>query len=163
MKARNLILILAAVAMAVGATVVLAGPGGFGPPGMHGRGMGGPLGPLGRALHRLDLSDAQRTQIDAIVTEAKPGIEALREQLRSGREAFRAAHPPTTFDEAAIRAHATEQGKIRTELAVSTAGVRAQVLGVLTADQLARLKAIREEMNRRGGPGRDRRPGGPWR
>lgn len=160
MNAKRVVMILATVALAAGATVALAG-GGRGGAGMRGDGMRGPLGPLGRALHRLDLSAEQRTQIESLVAEAKPAIEALREQLRVSREEFQATHPPTSFDEAAIRAHAAAQTGIHTELAVATARLRARALGVLTPEQLAELDAMREARRERGGPPRDGHHGGP--
>ena len=161
MNAKRVVMIVATVALAAGATVALAGPGGRGGAGMRGDGMRGPLGPLGRALQRLDLSAEQQAQVESLVAEAKPAIEALREQLRVSREEFQATHPPTSFDEAAIRAHAAAQTGIHTELAVATARLRARVLGVLTPEQLAELDAMRAAMRERGGPPHDGPHGGP--
>ena len=147
MNTRTAVLTAIAVVVITGATLALAGA--------PGRGHGGPgepmidgprgvLGPLGRMLDRLDLSDEQTSKVEAILDEARPGIESLREKLRDGRQAFAAAHPPESFDEAAIRAHAAEQAKLTTELAVQSARARARVLGVLTPEQLAEFKAARE-------------------
>jgi Spy/CpxP family protein refolding chaperone len=150
MKTRTAVLTAVAVVAIAGATLALAGaPGrGHAGPGEPGEAMTdgprGVLGPLGRMLDRLDLSDEQEAKIEAILDEARPGIESLRQQLRDGREAFVAAHPPETFDEKAIRAHAAEQAKITTELAVLSAKTRARVLAVLTPEQLAEFRAMHE-------------------
>jgi len=183
MKTRKLTLILAGAALIAGTTIALAGPAGrtgggmFGKgscdgsmrgagmhgAGMSGRGMGhgpGALGPLGRALHRLDLSDEQQTTIQGIVEAARPTFESLREQLRANREAFREANPPTTFNEAAIRAHVAQQSAIHADMAVAAAKLRTQVLGVLTAEQLAELDAMRQKMQDCFGDGMGHGPGG---
>ena len=147
MNTRTAVLTAIAVVVITGATLALAGAPGrdHGDPGEPMiDGPRGVLGPLGRMLDRLDLSAEQTTKVEAILDEARPGIESLREKLRDGRRAFAAAHPPETFDEAAIRAHAAEQAKLTTELAVQSAKARARVLGVLTPEQLAEFKAARE-------------------
>ena len=150
MKTRTAVLTAVAVVVIAAATLALAGaPGrrhaGSGEPGeLKMDGPRGVLGPLGRMLDRLDLSDEQQVKVEAIIDEARPGIESLRDKLRDGRQAFAAAHPPESFDEAAIRAHAAEQAKLTTELAVQSARARARVLGVLTPEQLAEFKAARE-------------------
>lgn len=171
MTTRKLTLILAGAALAAGTTVALAGAAGrpgnglFGKSGgtcdgsmrgagMHGaghrgRGMGpgpGALGPLGMALHRLDLSEAQQTQIQGILEAAQPTFQALHEQLQSSREAFREANLATSFDEAKIRAHVAQQATIHADMAVAAAKVRSQVLAVLTPEQLTELEAMREQM-----------------
>lgn len=155
MTRRNLILGITLAALAVGGSAVLAGPGGPGGPGMRGpdgsrhggfgagRGGDGPLGPLGRALHRLDLTDEQRAQIRTVVEAARPQLQQLRGQLRDGRQAFREANPPTTFDEAAIRAHVAAQSAVMADLAVLGAKVRADVLALLTPEQLEELERMR--------------------
>lgn len=173
MKTRNLTLILAGAALIAGTTIALAGPAGrpgggmrgagMHSTGMHGRGMGpgpGALGPLGRALHRLDLSEEQQTQIKGILEAAQPTFQSLREQLQANREAFREANPPNTFDEAAIRAHAAQQAAIHADLAVAAAKMRSQVFAVLTAEQVAELEAMRQKMQDCLGDGMGRGPGG---
>ncbi len=162
MTRRHVMITIAAVALIAGSTLVLAGPGGPGTPGVRGggrgghggfgqgpgdggrlQGMRGPLGPLGRALHRLDLSDEQQAQVRSLVEAARPEMHALRTQLRESRQAFREAHPPTDFDEAAIRNQVAAQSAVMADLAVLGAKLRADVLKVLTPDQLAELEAMR--------------------
>jgi Spy/CpxP family protein refolding chaperone len=154
MKIRTVVLTAAVVALVAGATLATAATQGRGSRG-HGEGMmDGPrsvLGHMGRMLQHLDLSEEQEARIEAILDEARPSLEALHRQLRDGREAFIAAHPPETFDEAAIRAHAAEQNKLKTEVAVLAAKTRARVLAVLTPEQLAEFKEMRSEMHERMG------------
>jgi Spy/CpxP family protein refolding chaperone len=101
------------------------------------------LGPLGRALQRLDLSSEQQDRIRGMVEAARPQLQALRGQLRDGRQTFREAHPPTDFDEAAIRAHVAAQSGVMADLAVLGAKLRADVLAVLTPEQLEQLEGMR--------------------
>jgi len=181
MKARHIILTIAAVAvLAVPATVFAqTGPGpgdgsgsggawggGYGP---HGGGQGrfgGGDGADGlrffermlpRVAEELDLSEAQLSEIQTIVEEARPKIEALAQQLREGREAYHAANEdPTVFSEGAFRAHAVAQHSIQTELGVVTGQAKADAFKVLTPEQIAQL----EEMRGNFGKGRSRRSGG---
>jgi protein CpxP len=151
MKARTLVLTIAGVALALGSTLALAGPGRWGHEGREGRGMHGPLGPMGMALDRLDLSQEQQDKIKAVFEAERPALHALRQQLRQGRQAFREAHPMTaTVDEAAIRAQVAAQSKIWADIAVEAALVRAKVLAVLTADQLTELKQMRDCFDQHG-------------
>jgi Spy/CpxP family protein refolding chaperone len=155
MRARNLVTIIAAAALLGGATMTVAAFGDNDPAGMHGRGMhgqrmgahgaGGPLGMLGRAFHLLDLSEEQHAAIKGILEQARPTSQRLREQLRDNRQTFLEAHPRTEEpDEVAIRAHVAAQAVIQANLAVHAATVRAQVIAVLTPEQLAKLEELVE-------------------
>jgi len=150
MKRSTVVLTLAGLLLVAGATLVPAGDGQRGPRGMRAH---GPLGPLGRALHQLDLTDEQRDQVRSTLEAARPDLETLRERLRTNREAFRQSQSPTQVDEAAIRAHVAAQSAIRADLAVAMARVRASVLALLTPEQLAELEQLREQRpQRRHGP-----------
>lgn len=168
MKARNMILALAAAALLAvpSAAQAQAGPG----PGQGGPGGGawghGPLGPgigpgpgdglgffdhmLPRLADDLGLTDEQLAEIHAILEAARPEIEGYAEQLRAGREAYREAHPdPTVFDDGAFRAHAAEQAQIQIELMVVAQRSKAEALAVLTPEQLAQLEEMRGDMGKR--------------
>jgi Spy/CpxP family protein refolding chaperone len=150
--------ITATALAAAAATVALAGgpggPGGgawaHGPAGMH-EGMPGGrgLGLLGPALHRLDLTAEQRDAIRAVLEAERPALDELRAKVREAQSAFTEAHPPTEFDEAAIRAHHAELAPLLADVAVAEARARAKALAVLTPEQLAELKALRTEMRER--------------
>ena len=142
MTRRTVVMTLVGLALLAGATLLVAGDGHRGPGGMREH---GPLGPLARALHQLDLTDEQRAQIRTILDTARPVLEPLREQLRMNREAFRDSQSPTEVDEAAIRAHIAAQAVVEADLAVAMARVRASILALLTPEQLAELERLREE------------------
>ena len=157
MRTRNIVIAV----VAVGALSLVAGSaalaGGHGPRGMAGScaagidgpGMPGFGGGLGLPLHHLDLTDEQRAAIRAVVEAEQPALQALREQIRQSRQTFMEAHPPTEFDEAAIRAHAADQAPLLADLAVAEARVRAKALAVLTPEQITELKTLRSQMRER--------------
>ena len=155
MKNRNVVIAVAAVigaALVAGSAAIAAGHGPQGRTGegmfgvAGGPGMHGPGGGLGIPLHRLDVTDEQRESIRAIVDAEQPAIQALRDKVRESQQAFMEAHPPTEFDEAAIRAHHAAQAPLLADLAVAEARVRAKALAVLTSEQLAELETMRSQM-----------------
>ncbi len=170
MTKRHLIFLAVAAMLVAGGTHAVAGAGkeraGVGAgrecPGV-GPGPAGGFGLLGQALRHLDLSQQQRDAIRAILEAEQPKILELRQQLWDNRDRFRAENPPTQFNEAAVRAHAEAQAKIRTELAVVMARTRAQALAVLTPEQQAKLGELRSRRAQRwGGRGCGKGMGGGW-
>ena len=153
MSKRNVVAVVVAVVALVslaGAAALAGGPGPHGMMlGLPGARLHGGGGPLGLALHRLDLTAEQRTAIRAVLDAEQPALEALRERIRESEEAFVEAHPPTEFDEAAIRAHAAEQAPLLSDLAVAEARIRAKALALLTPEQLAELETMRSRMQER--------------
>jgi Spy/CpxP family protein refolding chaperone len=168
MNARKITFILLAAALIVAPGILIAqgGPGG-GQEGCFGKGhgRGGPDGGgggmlLGKFGDKLDLSDEQRAEIEAIMTASRDEGGALREQMQELRTAYRETHEPGVFDEAAIRAHAAEVAAIQVEMQVHRARTHADVYNVLTPEQQEELKELMELFNdrprrggRRGGPG----------
>ena len=176
MRARHIILTIAAAVLLAAPTAVLAqtgpGPGdGSGP----GGGWGGGHGPQGggqgwsgggegdnglrffermlpRLAEELDLSDEQLDEIQAIVDEAHLKIEeeGYVEQLRAGREAYRAENDdPTVFNEGVFREHAATQHVIQTNLMVVVGNAKAQAFSVLTPEQLEQLEEMRGSFGKR--------------
>lgn len=129
---------------------------GFGGPG-HGPGGKG-FGDLGMLKHflkmgeLLNLTKAQEGQIQAILDAAQPEIETLTEQMRQGRETWMENHEPTEFNETQARAFVETQTSLQAELMIIGMKTRADVLSVLSPEQLEELKTLRENMrDRRGG------------
>jgi len=112
---------------------------------------------LPRLAEELGLSDEQLSEIQTIVDEARPKIEAYAQQLREGRETYRATNEdPTYFDPETFRAHARTQHEIQTEQGVVAGQAKADAFSVLTPEQLAQL----EEMRANFGSGKAHRSGG---
>ena len=166
MKIRNIILTIAALALVLAPAVASAqrGPG-SGHGGFSHRGFGGPEGDHGlgfaermlpRMAEKLGLSDEQLTAIEGILDEAQPTIDGYAEQLREGRETYRAQNEdPTVFDEGAFRSHIEAQNDIQVELAVTVAEARAKIFNELTQEQRDQLEEMRgsfgKRSSRRGG------------
>ena len=105
---------------------------------------------LPRLAERLELSDEQIEQIEAVVDQAQPVIEGYREQIEAGREAYGAENPdPTVFNEGAFRAHAQAQHEIQIELQVVVEKTKAELFQILTPEQREQLQEMRSEGNRR--------------
>jgi protein CpxP len=140
-----------------------AGSGGQRGPGMMGRGMMGPGGPgmrggpggmFGPELRALDLTDAQREQVRAIMESHREDQKAIGERMRTARKALQDTITADTFDEAAIRARATEVAAIDADAAVLQAKIHAAVFAILTPEQVKKSKELRSEMENRMKEGR---------
>ena len=110
--------------------------------------MGGPLlgGPLFRMMRladELDLSKAQRTEIDRIIDAARPSAREYVYALGDGRDALQALSVEVEFDEPRVRALAEEHARSLVELMVIGLRVSADINAVLTPAQRERLAEIR--------------------
>ena len=127
------------------------GMGPHGPRGPHGPGLAPGLG-MGmlRGAHRLGLTETQLDQIDAVFESSRPEMEALRDELRTSREAWIESHDPAQFDAEAARVYADQQAALHADLMVLHMQTRAQVLSILTEEQRAEMGSMREERQERG-------------
>ncbi len=105
--------------------------GGFS--GRH-RGMG-PGKRIDRMAKKLDLTEAQKKQVTAILASEREKAEPLRQQLADNRENLRKAIEAEPFDEATVRALAQSQNEARVELVVSRARAKSQIYALLTPEQ----------------------------
>ena len=146
-------IILAALAAAIIATVVLAGGAAAvlaqGPlaqvrmTGAHGERF------LRVATVVLDLSDAQQTQIRAILDQNLTVAQPLLAQLEQTHQAFEQAVGSGQTNDATLQPLANQLGQEVAQLAIIKAKATAQVHAVLTPDQLARAEKIRGRLRER--------------
>jgi periplasmic protein CpxP/Spy len=132
------------------------GPGGMygmdgprGPGGMMGGMMGGPLGGLlgvhpNLPLPALNLSDAQREQVRAIMQGHRSEADALSKKAQAALEALRAA-TEGTLDEGAVNQQGQALGAVISEAALLRARIRGEVLAILTPEQQAEAAKIQAE------------------
>jgi len=102
---------------------------------------------LGFYTDSLDLTDAQQAQVKDILTKEKPAIRPLMQQLAQGRQQMKALEQAGTFDEAKVRAAASQQTQTITELMVQKARIKSELMAVLTSDQkdkMAKFEARRQ-------------------
>jgi protein CpxP len=90
----------------------------------------------------LDLTDAQQTQIKAIMTKEKPTIAPLMQQLGQTHSQMRQLEESATFDEAKVRALASQQAQTMIDLAVEKARMKNEMYQLLTPDQKAKLQTV---------------------
>ena len=142
---KNLFLGLAlSSALAVGSFAVAAqgAPGPHGGWGHHGGGERGMM-----ALHKLNLSDAQKASIKQIMKSSFAQNKSQFQAVRQQRQAFEAMKPTDPGYQSAAAALAQAEGAATTARVQQMANVRAQIYNVLTPaqqSQLATMKAQQE-------------------
>jgi len=127
--------------LVIGAAVILAVAVALAQ-GMRGHGgRGGFEHMLGYYSDVLDLSSAQQDQIKAIMQKEKPTLVPLMQQMKQFRSQMNQLESGT-FDEAKVRALATQQSQTMIELAVQHARIKAEMLQVLTPDQKTKFAQL---------------------
>ena len=118
----------------------------------------------GAALRGIQLTDAQRTQVRAIHDKYRTQYRALRDQLRAPMDSARAARQ--RGDSAAARAALARTTPVRDQMKALADRERAEIHGVLTAEQQRTFDANAQRMQERmtkqregKGHGRGRRNG----
>lgn len=125
-----------------------AGPGVHGPGrGPRGGGPGGFGGDLG--LRGIDLTDAQREQVRAIMESHTTELEQVRTKLRAAHQSMGAATAAETIDEAAIRAKSADVAAAMADEAILRGKLRAEVFAILTPEQQQKVKEQRTEQQQR--------------
>lgn len=144
------------------------GPGGERGGQMGGKGHGGPGGGFGfvnpQMLAKLNLTDEQKTQLDALQTEAKTFFEANKPdaaqidstdhqaQHEAARTALETAFKSDSFDADALAATLEANRPVRPEPSAAVKEFQANQIvklhGILTADQRAILAAGPDQANK---------------
>ncbi len=154
---RNRILGIAGIVVLVISLAFLALGHGFQGPGMHGRGEGASDADMLEHMSReLNLTDAQKQQVKAVIDSVEPTAEGLHAKLEDIHKQIAAATANGQFDEAQVRNLANQQGQLEADLMVEHLRAMSKVYSILTPEQ--RTKA--EEMHKREGP-HERHPGMP--
>lgn len=133
------------------------GPPPGGPNGQRDRahGFGGPL------LAGVDLTDAQRSKIDAIVHGNGDAQRDHFKDAMKSHEELEALVWSGHFDEAQARRIVQPGAQAMVDIAVSQARTESEVLAVLTPAQRAQVQANRDRMRRNGPPHGGPEHGGP--
>lgn len=100
---------------------------------------------FGRMAKKLNLTDAQKKEIQAIIEEERVRTEPLRQKLAEGRKALQQATEAETFDEAAVKSLAANQTNLKAELMVSHLKVRNRIHTLLTPEQRELAKKMRQK------------------
>src|ERR1039457_2094976 len=92
---------------------------------------------------KLGLTDAQKAQAKTIFQANKDVVKPIITSLHAEQKTLRALLHADTIDEAAIRAETAKISGIQADLNVNRAKVGAQFRAILTPDQLATLKTLK--------------------
>lgn len=145
-KSIKALLIAATLAGGVTAGLAYAMPPGGGESCAHGRGMGfGRHGMdsemrIDRMSRVLDLSQAQRDKVRAIVDQARPQTRALRDKLGDNHKQLRALMQQDNPKENEVRKLADAQGKLIADMIVQRTKMQSEIRAVLTPEQREKLQ-----------------------
>ena len=104
------------------------------------------------AMQKLNLTDAQRTQMRSIAERNAESTKLLREELRNLRVQSREGATLTSEQQARLET-------LRTELRDAKKSGHAEMLNVLTPEQRTQLEALKEEVKARRKAFRQQRQG----
>ena len=131
---------IAALAVLLGTALAQSQTTDAPPPPMHHHEFG-----MGHMMHfwseYLDLSDAQKAQMKSILEKEHPTLKPLMQQVHQAEQQLR-QYEQGAYDEAKVRALATQQAQTMVELTVQKTRVHSELFQLLTADQQAKLKTL---------------------
>jgi protein CpxP len=104
---------------------------------------------MGGLLRDLDLTDAQREQVHALMQRHRDEFRAAAEKTMQARRALGSASEASAVDENAIRSAASALGDAEGEFAILRARVRGEVWDVLTPEQRQKAEALRQQREQR--------------
>ena len=142
---------VAALLFALGATLASAQD----TPHRHGKmeGLGhGKMGGFGmmRGLARLDLTEAQKTQVKGIMESRKATFESLRERMRADREALDAAVEAQSPNPAAVGAAYLKVRANRETMRAEHRATMEQIRSILTPEQQEKFDKNEQQRGRFG-------------
>jgi len=140
MKSIRFRLLVAALAVLLGSAISRSQTAdAAAPPPMHGHGFGMGEHMMEFFADYLNLSDAQQTQMKAILQKERPTLKPLIQQLHQ-TEAQLKQYEEGTYDEAKVRAVAAQEAQTQTELTVQKTRIHNELFQVLTPDQQSKMK-----------------------
>jgi Spy/CpxP family protein refolding chaperone len=102
---------------------------------------------MGWIAHKLDLSDAQKAQIQSMIEVERPNFEPLVKQLAANHQQMLVATRGGSFDEAQVRTLANQQAQTLAELMVIRERLIAKTYNtVLTPEQKTKADTLRQQM-----------------
>jgi protein CpxP len=96
-------------------------------------------------LKQLDLTDAQRDQMKAVMQKEHASMKPLMTQLHTMHQQLK-QYEEGAYDEAKVTALVTQQAQTLVQLKVQESRIHSEIYQLLTSDQQAKLKEI--EANR---------------
>ena len=142
MKSIRFRFLVAALAVMLGAAIAksqTADAAAAPPPHEHAMGMLGHM--MGFPFKQLDLSDAQREQIKAVMQKEHPAMKPLMLQLHGLHHQLK-QYSEGTYDEAKVQALVAQQSQTLVQLKVQETRIHSEIYQLLTPDQQTKLKEI---------------------
>jgi len=99
----------------------------------------------GMMFSQLNLTDQQKSQLKDIFQSQRASAQPLRDELKTKRQALRAATTASNFNEDAVKAAAQDLASTQANLMVIRAETMRKAFAVLTPDQQAKLKELRTQ------------------
>lgn len=120
-----------------------------GPEGMGHHGWGGPGSGMAFLGRELNLTDAQKAQVKAIMQANHAQMMPVMQQMAQNRAALLAATANGAHDELKIKGLANQQAALQAQMIMNREAVRHQIYTqVLTSDQQAKVEQLRtQEIN----------------
>ena len=143
------ILLIAGAAVLVVTATVFALAQGFSGMGMHGKGMHGQGSHEQMLQHlatALNLTDAQKQQVQAIMDATHSSIKDIHARLEETHKQLAAATANGQFDEAQVRTLANQQGQLEADVTVEHFRAMSKVFAVLTPEQRVKAEALHKHM-----------------
>lgn len=144
MKRYIAVALAAIMAIAVGVVAAQAhSKGGYGHDHMFGRQMGW-------MARQLDLTDAQKAQIKAMIAAEKPTLAPLLQQLVTEKQQMLAVTSNGSFQPDKVQQLASQQAQTMAQLIVEREKLISQVYqNVLTPEQRTKADTLRQQMSER--------------
>jgi len=143
MKWRGLKVLVLSLAVFLAGTIALAQAADEAHRHWHGANFG--FGFEERALsfmtEHLQLTDVQQTQVKQIFSSEKPNVLPLMQQMAQNQQQLMTLAQNGSFDEEKVRAVASQQAQLTTELEVAKTRTMSEIFNILTPEQ--RTKAVK--------------------
>ena len=97
---------------------------------------------LNRMAAKLDLSDEQKTQVQALKQNSRNEIKPLRNEQRALRKELRQLDPKASDYSAKLADAANRQAELTRQMIVAKGTQRQQMASILTTEQLAKHKEM---------------------
>lgn len=139
MKSIRIRLVVAALAVVFAGAVAKSQSADAAAPAMHHHELGFGEHMMGFFADYLNLSDAQQTQMKAVIAKEHATLKPLIQQLHQTHQQLR-QYELGAYDEAKVRAVAAQEAQTVTELTVQKTRIHSELFQMLTPDQQAKMK-----------------------
>lgn len=97
------------------------------------------FGKMKHALHDLDLSEEQQSEIKTIMTDAKPAMKSMHKTMKISRENLHSLMKGSDYDADAFNQAANDQANLMAQQLIFMAQTKAQIFKILSPEQQQQL------------------------